>query len=232
MRPQLDAGKRQEILDQPRHAQGLAAHDLEELLAGRRIVAGRPLQGLDEAEERGERRAQLVARIGDEIDPHVLEAPRRREVAEEQQRRVRRRERPDPHLEAALDRNALVVFEARRQAGAQRAGDAVENVGRPQGEGERLIDAQRREKRRSRPRSPGARRPAGRRGSPAPGSRRGACQAQRAALARARPGQRRAAPCPGRRSARPRRRPERRSRRPANRARRARRRTPGAPSRQ
>jgi hypothetical protein len=31
-------------------------------------------QGFDEACERGERRAQLMARVGDEVRPHLLDA--------------------------------------------------------------------------------------------------------------------------------------------------------------
>ena len=41
-----------------------------------------PLQGLDEAGERGERRAQLVTRIGDEVGAHLLDPPQRREIVE------------------------------------------------------------------------------------------------------------------------------------------------------
>ena len=41
-----------------------------------------PLQRLDEAGERGERRAQLVAGIGDEIGAHLLDAADRRQIVE------------------------------------------------------------------------------------------------------------------------------------------------------
>ena len=80
MRAQLDARQRQQIVDQPRHAPGLRLHDAEEAFARRRIVARRALQGLDEAGERGERRAQLVAGIGDEVGAHLLDPPDRREI--------------------------------------------------------------------------------------------------------------------------------------------------------
>ena len=80
MRAQLDARQRQQIVDQPRHAPGLRLHDAEEPLARRRVVARRALQRVDEAGERGERRAQLVADIGDEIGAHVLDAADRREI--------------------------------------------------------------------------------------------------------------------------------------------------------
>ena len=86
---ELDARERQQIVDQPRHARRLRLHDGEKALARRRIVARRSLQRLDEAGERGERRAQLVARIGDEIGAHLLDPPQRREIAERHQHEVR-----------------------------------------------------------------------------------------------------------------------------------------------
>ena len=46
--------------------------DLEELLACGRVRARRAAQGLDEAHQRRQRRAQLVADIGDEIAAHLL----------------------------------------------------------------------------------------------------------------------------------------------------------------
>ena len=50
------------------------------------VVAGRPLQRLDEAGERGERRAQLMAGIGDEIDADAVDAPLLGEVVEDERR--------------------------------------------------------------------------------------------------------------------------------------------------
>ena len=67
----LGAAQRQEIVDQPPHAPRLVEHDAQEFFRGRRIVARRAEQRLDEAGERGERRAQLVAGIGDEIGAHA-----------------------------------------------------------------------------------------------------------------------------------------------------------------
>ena len=65
-------------------------HDAEEAVARRGIVARRALQRLDEAEQRRQRRAQLVAGIGDEVGAHPLDAPQRRQIVEGQSRRSRR----------------------------------------------------------------------------------------------------------------------------------------------
>src|SRR5205807_6554362 len=46
---QLDAGKRQQVIDQARHSLSLRMHDGEEPLAGARVILRRPSQGLDEA---------------------------------------------------------------------------------------------------------------------------------------------------------------------------------------
>ncbi len=92
----FDARKRQQIVDQARHAAPLFAHDGEKLVARPRIVARRTLQRLDEAEHRGERRAQFVAGVGDEVGAHALDAPRLRSDREASagSRRLRRTRRP------------------------------------------------------------------------------------------------------------------------------------------
>ena len=61
---------------------GLLVHDAEEALARLGIVLGRALQRVDEAGQRGERRAQLVAGIGDEVGAHLLDPAQRRLVVE------------------------------------------------------------------------------------------------------------------------------------------------------
>ena len=71
----LDARQRQQVVDQPRHAASLLAHDGEKLVARLGVVVRRALQRFDETEHRGERRAQFVAGVGDEVDPHALEPP-------------------------------------------------------------------------------------------------------------------------------------------------------------
>ena len=63
-------------------------HDLQELLARRRVVAGRPAQRLDEARNRGERRAQLVAGIGDEVGAHAVDPARLALVLEHQHEEI------------------------------------------------------------------------------------------------------------------------------------------------
>ncbi len=72
---QLDAAERQQIVDQPRHAQRLLAHDGQEPVAGGDVVLGVATQGLDEAGQGRERRAELVAGVGQEVGPHALVAP-------------------------------------------------------------------------------------------------------------------------------------------------------------
>ncbi len=150
---QLDAGERQEVVDQPRHAQGLHPHDAEEALPRLGVVPGRALQGLDEAEQRGEGRAQLVAGIGDEIDPHRLEALGRGEVAQEQHDvrpgppGLAALHRADLHLEGALGRHPRGIERLQRLAGAQDDLDPVEHVGVAQREGEGVARAQGRQER-------------------------------------------------------------------------------------
>ena len=56
-------------------------HDAEKALARLGILLGRPLQRIDEAGQRRERRPQFVAGIGDEIGAHFLDPPQRRQVA-------------------------------------------------------------------------------------------------------------------------------------------------------
>ena len=69
---ELDARQRQEILDQTRHPRRLPAHDREKPLARFGVIARRPAQGLDKAGQCGERGAQLVTRIGDEVGAHLF----------------------------------------------------------------------------------------------------------------------------------------------------------------
>ena len=133
----LDARQRQEIVDQPRHAPALLAHDGKESVARLRVVARRALQGLDEAEQRGERRAQFVAGVGDEVDAHPLDAARLGQIAQGQQRRddlaAVGGERRDGDLEQPLDRHALAPqrrLALRRSPSPRRT--RVDDVGRAQ----------------------------------------------------------------------------------------------------
>ena len=79
----LDAAQRQEIVDQPLHALGLVLHERQEALARDLVLLGRALQRFDEAQERGQRRAQFVACMGDEIGAHALGLLLARQVPEQ-----------------------------------------------------------------------------------------------------------------------------------------------------
>ncbi|MNL35759.1 hypothetical protein D3C87_1578070 [compost metagenome] len=82
---QLDPAERQQVGDQAPHAVGLNGHDVEELVARLGIVLGVALQRLDEAGQRGQGRAQLVAGVGQEVDAHHLHAAGVGLVAQRQQ---------------------------------------------------------------------------------------------------------------------------------------------------
>ena len=88
---------------------GLLVHDREKPLARFRVVARRAAQGFDKPDQGGERRPQLVARIGDEIGPHLLGPLQLGDVVQGQHRdrAVERRTvdtgKTGPQL--ALDRN-------------------------------------------------------------------------------------------------------------------------------
>ena len=88
VRVELDARQRQQIVDQPRHAPRLLLHDGEEAIARLGVVAGRALQGLDEAGQRRQRRAQFVAGVGDEVGAHLFDAAQRRQIMEDHQHQI------------------------------------------------------------------------------------------------------------------------------------------------
>ncbi len=66
----LHAAERKKVADQPDHPARLTLHDAKETIPGGGIVARRPPQRFDEADQGGERCAQFVADIGDEVTPH------------------------------------------------------------------------------------------------------------------------------------------------------------------
>ena len=76
----LEARQLEQVLDDACHAIGLAAHlgDRRRQLAEPRVGA----EGLEITGDHGERRAQLVRGIGDEILAHLLEAHFARDVAQ------------------------------------------------------------------------------------------------------------------------------------------------------
>ncbi len=83
---QLDASEREQILDQPPHTPGLHAHDVEEAVSGLWVVAGVALQRIDETGDGGQRRAQFVAGICDEVGTHLFTALDGGEIVQQQRR--------------------------------------------------------------------------------------------------------------------------------------------------
>ncbi len=104
------------------------------------ILARRTLQGLDEAEQCGERRAQFVAGIGDEVGAHFLDPAQRREIVKCHQHEVGflgarlALDRHDDGLEPAIDRHALEIDDALLFAVRRRAADGLDQFGHPQRE--------------------------------------------------------------------------------------------------
>ncbi len=129
---------------------GLRLHDREEALARGGIVARRPLQRLDEAGERGERRAQLVACIGDEIGAHLLDPAQRRQIVERHQDELAGADRMPSVIGitiASYQRSTGTrMMNSTRSTLAARAGaaDRIEDFRIAQAERERLATPQRR----------------------------------------------------------------------------------------
>ncbi len=131
----LDPRQRDQVVDQPLHPPRLARHDAQEARADRRLVgAVGILERLDEADQAGERRAQFVAGVGDEIDAHPLGRARRAMIAEPHQpRRLAERQhgqRPHPVRIAEpdqLDAAAGMAF-AGEQVGRGRVADREADV--------------------------------------------------------------------------------------------------------
>jgi hypothetical protein len=119
------------VLHQPLHALGFAEHDLEEAGAGVGILGGvAVLERLDEAEQRRQRGAQLVAGIGDEIDAGALGGAKLGAVDQPRQPGVLA-ERMDGEREATLmfaqahdlDRAAVFAASPRQAIGGGRVAD-------------------------------------------------------------------------------------------------------------
>uniref|UniRef100_A0A0N4ZCW0 LigA n=1 Tax=Parastrongyloides trichosuri TaxID=131310 RepID=A0A0N4ZCW0_PARTI len=121
---QLDPAQRQQVGDQTPHPVGLHRHDVEEFVARLGVVLGVALQRLDEAGQRGQRRAQFMAGVGQEVDAHLLHAPHVRLVAQRQQGqgaaapvvRLARGKRADQGAPVAFLRAAADIFHRPRQA--------------------------------------------------------------------------------------------------------------------
>ena len=95
-----------------------------------------------------------MAGIGDEIDPHRLEATRRCEIAKEQDhvglsapRPVRHGQCADLNLEGPFRRHTRRVERLQRGARAEHLFDPVQYVWGSQGEGKRVLDLQCRQQR-------------------------------------------------------------------------------------
>ena len=76
----LDPRQRQQIVDQPRHASGLFLHDLQKTLLRRPVPHIIDQDGLDETGKACQRRAKLMADIGNEIPADLLEVALQRHV--------------------------------------------------------------------------------------------------------------------------------------------------------
>ena len=94
----------------------------------------RSLQSLDEADQRGERRAQLVAGVGDEVDAQTLDASRLGLIAQGDERRndlaLGRRQRRDSDVEQPFDRHALAPLHRLGFAARHHPTPRVDDVGR------------------------------------------------------------------------------------------------------
>ncbi len=141
----LDPRQRQQIVDETRHPPTLLAHDAEKLLLRAKVVLRRALQRFDEAEQRGQRRAQLVAGVGDEVGAHPLDLARLGEIAQRHERS--RPSRPSSVAigltetsNSALDRHAFAPLSGLRFAGRRHAADRVVNVRRAQRQYERFAE--------------------------------------------------------------------------------------------
>ena len=82
----LDVRQRHQRIDQPRHARRLFFHDPQKALLGCGIVRRRSAQGFQKPGQRGERRAQFVGDVGNQIDPHPVGPDLGGQVAQENQR--------------------------------------------------------------------------------------------------------------------------------------------------
>ena len=150
VRIEFDPRQRQQVVDQAGHAAGLLLHDREEALARLGIFARRALQGLDEAQESGQRRPQFMAGIGDEVGAHFLDPAQRREIVKCHQHEVRTRgirlalDRHDDGLEPAVERHPLEIDDALLFALRRSTADGFEQFRHPQRKRHRLALAERR----------------------------------------------------------------------------------------
>ena len=98
----------------------------------------------------GQRRAQFVAGVGDEIGAHLLDPAERRLVVERHQHALlgaaeqrRYRHRGDDELHPAIDRHLVEIGRPARLAGRDRLAQRGDDFGRPQCKLRQLVLAQR-----------------------------------------------------------------------------------------
>ena len=122
------------------------------------VVLGRPLQRIDEARQRRQRRAQFMAGIGDEVGAHFLDPAQRRLIVERHQHAFfgaaeqrRHRHRRDDQFHPAIDRHVIEIGGAPGFRGGDGLAQRGDDLGRAQRElGEFVLAQRRRELRRRR----------------------------------------------------------------------------------
>ena len=126
-------------------------HDAEKTLARFGVVLGGALQRFDEAGQSGQRRAQLMAGIGDEVGAHFLDPAQRRLVMKRHQHAGvgaaemrRHRNRGDQQFHPAVHRDVVEIGGAARLGGGDGFAQSGDDLGRAQRELCKLIAAQRR----------------------------------------------------------------------------------------
>ncbi len=132
-------------------------HDAEETFARLGVLLGRPLQRIDEARQRRQRRAQFMAGIGDEVGAHFLDPAQRRLIVEGHQHAFfgaaeqrRHRHRGDDQFHPAVDRHVIEIGGAPGFRGGDGFAQRGDDLGRAQRElGEFVLAQRRRELRRS-----------------------------------------------------------------------------------
>src|ERR1700680_1017737 len=108
-------------------------HDLQEPLAGDRILARRALQRLDETDQGSKRRPQLVTGVGDEIDPYAIGAALLRQIVQDERDKraaaVGAIEPGEPGAKPALGRDSLGELDALGSAALGHAIEGGDEVG-------------------------------------------------------------------------------------------------------
>ena len=121
----LDPRQRQQIIDQSRHALRLALDDIEKSPPRGFVAGGRTLQRLDKPRQCRQRRAQFVAGVGDEIDPHAFSRTGLADVVEHDQYALAIADRPhDPRATGITQPDHFALDAAARH---RRIGQRIED---------------------------------------------------------------------------------------------------------